>query len=325
VVKPEPLLEVPGGAEASFLAPHPLDVLPELHPRMRRRLDDYQLDLIGEVAVIPESALCAVFGGAGRSLRAQARGIDPRPVLPPEQQAEFHVAHALATDTNDPACCIAAPRSASWPPAPPAWAGGAPAQVALTYVITLPPRAVPLTPRPSMPSCGCGALRNHATQRAAAAVRMVEITLTGWSGRVQLELWEEPSRGGTTSVESPCREPHDRESPEQSEGTMLLCPLQEFTLSKRAQVTPAPADSRRLPAPPRPRGPPCNMRSIAYEAGVRAGVVREWPRSAVVAAFRMRPLRRAVWVMSWWTSFVASACFQIVAWSSFSNAISCCC
>ena len=101
VVKPEPLLEVPGGDEASFLAPHPLDVLPDLHPRMRRRLDDYQLDLIGEVAAITESALCAVFGGAGRALRAQARGIDPRPVLPPERQAEFHVAHALATDTND--------------------------------------------------------------------------------------------------------------------------------------------------------------------------------------------------------------------------------
>jgi len=101
VVKPEPLLEVPGGNEASFLAPHPLDVLPDLHPRMRRRLDDYQLDLIGEVAAITESALCAVFGGAGRALRAQARGIDPRPVLSPERQAEFHVVHALATDTND--------------------------------------------------------------------------------------------------------------------------------------------------------------------------------------------------------------------------------
>ena len=101
VIKPEPLLEVPGGDEAGFLAPHPLDVLPDIHPRLRRRLDDYQLDFIGEVAVIPESALCAVFGGAGRILRAQARGIDPRPVLPPERQAEFHVAHALATDTND--------------------------------------------------------------------------------------------------------------------------------------------------------------------------------------------------------------------------------
>jgi DNA polymerase-4 len=34
-------------------------------------------------------------------LRARAQGIDPRPVLPPEQQAEFHLSHALTTDTND--------------------------------------------------------------------------------------------------------------------------------------------------------------------------------------------------------------------------------
>ena len=101
VVKPEPLLEVPGGAEAGFLAPHPLDVLPDLHPKIRSRLDDYQLELIGELAAIAESALCAVFGSTGRTLQARARGIDPSPVLPPERRAEFHVAHTLATDTND--------------------------------------------------------------------------------------------------------------------------------------------------------------------------------------------------------------------------------
>jgi DNA polymerase-4 len=101
VVKPEPLLEVPGGAEAGFLAPHPLSVLPDLHPKVRSRLDDYQLELIGEVAAIDESALCAVFGSTGRTLRARAHGIDPSPVLPPERRAEFHIAHTLATDTND--------------------------------------------------------------------------------------------------------------------------------------------------------------------------------------------------------------------------------
>jgi DNA polymerase-4 len=92
---------VPFGIEAGFLAPHPLIVLPDLHPRMRSRLDDYQLDLIGEVAAIPESALCSVFGGAGRTLRARALGIDPRPVLPPERLAELCAAHILTTDTND--------------------------------------------------------------------------------------------------------------------------------------------------------------------------------------------------------------------------------
>jgi DNA polymerase-4 len=76
-------------------------VLPELDPGIRSRLEDYQLELIGEVAGISESALCAVFGGQGRVLRARARGIDPRPVLSPEQQSEFHLAHTLSSDTND--------------------------------------------------------------------------------------------------------------------------------------------------------------------------------------------------------------------------------
>jgi DNA polymerase-4 len=95
-----PLL-VPLGDESVFLAPLPVEVWPEVPDRIRRRLDDYQLELIGEVAAIAESALCAVFGTAGRTLRARARGIDPRPVLPPARQAEFSLEHTLATDTND--------------------------------------------------------------------------------------------------------------------------------------------------------------------------------------------------------------------------------
>jgi DNA polymerase-4 len=97
----ESLLYVPGGGERGFLAPQPLDILPELDATIRARLDDYQLELIGEIAAIPESALCAVFGKEGRLLGARARGIDPRPVLPPERRSEFHIAHTLATDTND--------------------------------------------------------------------------------------------------------------------------------------------------------------------------------------------------------------------------------
>ena len=93
--------EVRAGEEQGFLAPVSVELWPEVPDRIRRRLEDYQLDLIGEVAVIPESALCAVFGGAGRTLRARARGIDPRPVLPPERLAEFRLAHTLITDTND--------------------------------------------------------------------------------------------------------------------------------------------------------------------------------------------------------------------------------
>jgi DNA polymerase-4 len=95
------LLYVPAGDERKFLAPQPIDVLPELDAGIRTRLDDYQLELIGEVAAIPENALCAVFGRHGRMLRSRARGIDPRPVLSPEQQSEFRVVHTLTSDTND--------------------------------------------------------------------------------------------------------------------------------------------------------------------------------------------------------------------------------
>src|SRR3954470_3220288 len=95
------LLYVPTGNEREFLAPQPLEVLPELDPDMRFRLDEYPPELVGEVANISESALCAVFGRDGRVLRARARGIDPRPVLSPEEQSVFCLVHTLSADTND--------------------------------------------------------------------------------------------------------------------------------------------------------------------------------------------------------------------------------
>jgi DNA polymerase-4 len=95
------LLDVAVGHEATFLAPERVELLPDLDPRMRRRLDDYQLDLIGEVQAITARELAMVFGTAGRLLHQHACGIDPRPVLPPAVKAEFRAAHTLADDSND--------------------------------------------------------------------------------------------------------------------------------------------------------------------------------------------------------------------------------
>ena len=95
-----PLL-VPPGSEASFLAPHQIGVLPGVPDDILFRLDEYQLERIGQVADIAESELCAVFGSRGRLLHAQSHGIDARPVLSPEVKAEYRLAHTLATDTND--------------------------------------------------------------------------------------------------------------------------------------------------------------------------------------------------------------------------------
>ena len=76
-------------------------MLPDTPDRVRERLDDYQLDIIGDIAAISEADLYAVLGREGRELRTRARGIDPRPVLSPEVRAEYRVTHTLATDTND--------------------------------------------------------------------------------------------------------------------------------------------------------------------------------------------------------------------------------
>jgi DNA polymerase-4 len=96
-----PLLDVLAGSEAPFLAPHPTGLLPDLSQEMRERLDDYQLELIGEVAALEQQQLYSVFGTPGRVLHQHARGIDPSPVLPPEVKAEFRATHTLASDTND--------------------------------------------------------------------------------------------------------------------------------------------------------------------------------------------------------------------------------
>ena len=95
-----PLL-VPAGSEAPFLAPHPMAVLPGVPDDILFRLDEYQLERIGQVAAIAEGELCAVFGGRGRLLSSRSRGIDARPVLSPAVKAEFRLSHTLATDTND--------------------------------------------------------------------------------------------------------------------------------------------------------------------------------------------------------------------------------
>ena len=96
-----PFLSILAGSEAPFLAPHSTGLLPDLSQEMRERLDDYQLELIGEVAALEQQQLYSVFGTPGRVLHQHARGIDPRPVMAPEVKAEFRAAHTLASDTND--------------------------------------------------------------------------------------------------------------------------------------------------------------------------------------------------------------------------------
>ncbi len=76
-----PLVVVPPGGEAAYLAPWPAEALPGVGHKMREALERLNVRRVGEVAGMPLSVLCGLFGERGRVLRDRARGVDPRPVL----------------------------------------------------------------------------------------------------------------------------------------------------------------------------------------------------------------------------------------------------
>ncbi|MCC7360262.1 MAG: hypothetical protein IT317_12335 [Anaerolineales bacterium] len=75
-------LVIPPGGEARFLAPLPIETLPGLPGEMRRRLQLFDLPLLGDLAALPKPAVLRQFGGAISSLYDLARGRDPRPLNP---------------------------------------------------------------------------------------------------------------------------------------------------------------------------------------------------------------------------------------------------
>ena len=80
--KPNGVAYVRPGYEAAFLAPLPLARLPGVGPQTARRLQQYNLCRIGDLARVPEATLAAHFGPFGETLAARARGQDPTPVAP---------------------------------------------------------------------------------------------------------------------------------------------------------------------------------------------------------------------------------------------------
>ncbi|HYK81556.1 MAG TPA: hypothetical protein VEU55_00305 [Gemmatimonadales bacterium] len=78
--KPGAAVIVPRGAERRFLAPQPLAVL-ALDPDTHRRLRQLGLATLGALAALPEDAVVAQFGRAGRRLWRLAAGRAREPVL----------------------------------------------------------------------------------------------------------------------------------------------------------------------------------------------------------------------------------------------------
>ena len=79
--KPDGICVVPGGEEASFLAPRPVRELPMVGAKLEERLAQLGLRTIGEVAAYPAEALRARFGGMGEELHARSQGRFGAPVL----------------------------------------------------------------------------------------------------------------------------------------------------------------------------------------------------------------------------------------------------
>jgi DNA polymerase-4 len=78
--KPDGIAGVRPGYEAAFLSPLPLARLPGVGPQTARRLEQYNLRRIGDLARMPKATLAAQFGPFGETLAARARGEDPTPV-----------------------------------------------------------------------------------------------------------------------------------------------------------------------------------------------------------------------------------------------------
>jgi DNA polymerase-4 len=101
--KPDGLVIVEHGTEATVLAPLPVRALPGVGPRTAEALRLLGITTLGELATADERNLAAVFGeDHAASLRRRARGEDHAPVQPPGDPRSISREVTLAEDLSDP-------------------------------------------------------------------------------------------------------------------------------------------------------------------------------------------------------------------------------
>jgi DNA polymerase-4 len=94
--KPDGMRVVDPERELEFLHPLQVEQVWGVGPATARRLNDYGIATVGQLAAIPEPALVAMLGrAAGRHLHALANNRDPRPVLRGGRRGSFGSQHAL--------------------------------------------------------------------------------------------------------------------------------------------------------------------------------------------------------------------------------------
>ncbi len=99
--KPDGLLEVADGEERSFLAPLPVAKLPGIGSKSERILNGLGIHTIGQLAILPLSALKSHFGASGELLHRYASGIDNRQVELPGAAKSISRETTFGKDTRD--------------------------------------------------------------------------------------------------------------------------------------------------------------------------------------------------------------------------------
>jgi DNA polymerase-4 len=99
--KPDGLLEVAVGEEASFLAPLLIAKLPGVGKKTEGVLKGLGIKTIAELASIPVAALRSRLGIYGELLHRHANGIDGREIMPPAIAKSISRETTFAEDTRD--------------------------------------------------------------------------------------------------------------------------------------------------------------------------------------------------------------------------------
>jgi DNA polymerase-4 len=104
VAKPDGMVLVPAGSEIPFLHELDVDLLWGVGPVTGRRLNEWGVRTVGDLAALPVEALSAWLGrGTGRHLHALAWNRDPRPVARAPRSRSVGAQSAFGRDVADPA------------------------------------------------------------------------------------------------------------------------------------------------------------------------------------------------------------------------------
>ena len=101
LAKPRGVLIVPAGEEAAFLAPLPVERLWGIGEVAAQRLHGLGVHTIGQLAMLSEQQMKALFGSAAAEMHRRALGIDERPVGVEGRRKSISQEHTFPRDVGD--------------------------------------------------------------------------------------------------------------------------------------------------------------------------------------------------------------------------------